>query len=125
MGESMAKLLIIEDEEILRTLLARALTSEGFEIIQAEDGEAGLNSIRANQPDIIITDMSLPKMTGWQLVEAVRKDPDVGTTPIIALSAHATAEDRTAAYNAGVSAYEEKPADIARLKEHISNLLRI
>ena len=121
----MAKLLIIEDEEILRTLLARALTSEGFEIIQAEDGEAGLNSIRANQPDIIITDMSLPKMTGWQLVEAVRKDPDVGTTPIIALSAHATAEDRTAAYNAGVSAYEEKPADIARLKEHISNLLRI
>ena len=119
----MTKLLIVEDEDILRAVLVRALSDTNLEIIEAADGEAGLAAVQDHRPDVIITDMSLPKMTGWELVEFVRGNAETRTIPIIALSAHATAEDRTAAYKAGISAYEEKPADIARLKEHISRLL--
>ena len=119
----MAKLLVIEDEDLIRGLLVEALASDGHVILEAEDGNIGLDKARNEQPDVIITDMSLPKATGWELVRAVREDPGTAQIPIIALSAHATAEDRAAAYDAGVNAYEEKPADIQRLKSKVSELL--
>lgn len=119
----MTKLLVIEDEPIVLEMLSHALSSAGYEIITAQDGEDGLAQAVKNNPGLIITDMSLPKMTGWDLIKKIRNDPHIGQTPVIALTAHATAEDRVAAYEAGVSAYESKPLDIKKLLARINDIL--
>ncbi len=119
----MAKLLVIEDEDIARGLLVQALSADGHVVIEAKDGTSGLDAAKQEKPDIVITDMSLPKSTGWEVIRAIRDDPEIGDVPVIALSAHGTAEDRSAAYDAGVTAYEEKPADIGRIKSKITEIL--
>ena len=118
----MKKLLVIEDEPIVLELLSHALTAAGYEFVSAIDGEAGLAQALTHKPDLIISDMSLPKLTGWDLIKKIRDNPDIGQTPIIALTAYATSEDRVAAYEAGVSAYESKPLDIKRLLARIDEL---
>jgi CheY-like chemotaxis protein len=119
----MAKILIIDDEEILRQLMEHVLSGDGHETITAEDGVAGIVLAKSDAPDLIISDMSMPKMTGWDMVKALKADPTTKDIPIIALTAHATADDRAAAFDAGISTYEEKPLDMARLKKHIAELI--
>ena len=122
-GGKVTKLLIIEDEPIVLEMLSHALASAGFDLIAASDGEEGLLQALKSKPDLIITDMSLPKMTGWDLIKQIRNDLKIGQTPVIALTAHATTEDRVAAYEAGVSAYESKPLDIKKLLARIHELI--
>ena len=119
----MSKILVIEDEEILAEILVMGLGADGHTVITAGDGVAGLEAARGENPDLIVTDMSLPKMTGWELVEKLRVDPATAAVPIIAMTAHTTADDRSAAYAAGVSAYEKKPIDMTRLKAKVTELL--
>lgn len=119
----MSKILVIEDDEILRTLMEQALGTSGYTVVSAADGEAGIAVARQTAPDLIISDMSMPKMTGWQMIDVLKRDPATANIPIIALTAHTTADDRTAGYQAGVSAYEEKPVNMARLKTKITDLL--
>lgn len=120
----MSRLLVIEDEPIVLKILVLALEAAGHDLITAEDGNLGLEQAREHKPDLIITDMSLPKLTGWQMIAKIREDSDMGEIPIIALTAHATSEDRVAAYEAGVSDYEQKPVDIAKLLSRIDDLLK-
>lgn len=119
----MAKILIIDDEEILRQLMEHVLSADGHDTITAPDGEAGVALAKSDVPDLIISDMSMPKMTGWEMVTSLKADPATKNIPIIALTAHATADDRAAAFDAGISAYEEKPVDMARIKKHIIELI--
>lgn len=119
----MSKILVIEDEDILAQILVMGLEGDGHTVISAGDGVAGLEAVRSESPDLVVTDMSLPKMTGWELIEKLRAQPATADLPIIAMTGHATAEDRSAAYAAGVSAYQQKPIDMARLKAKITELL--
>ncbi len=121
----MSKILVIEDEEILAEILVMGLEADGHTVIAVNDGMAGLEAVRTDIPDIIVTDMSLPKLTGWELIEKLRAEPETASLPIIAMTAHATAEDRAAAYAVGVSAYQQKPIDMARLKAKIADLLGV
>ena len=119
----MAKILIIDDEEILRQLMEHVLSGDGHDTITAADGKAGIVLAKNNAPDLIISDMSMPKMTGWDMVKALKADPNTKDIPIIALTSNATADDRAAAFDAGISTYEQKPLDMARLKKHIAELI--
>lgn len=119
----MAKILIIDDEEILRQLMEHVFSGDGHETITAPDGEAGIALAKSESPDVIVTDMSMPKMTGWEMIKILKADADTKDIPIIALTSHATADDRATAFEAGISAYEEKPVDMARLKTRIQELL--
>ncbi len=119
----MSTILLIDDEDLLQELMEHALSPEGYDILKASDGEAGIAMARQHLPDLIITDMSMPKMTGWQMIEALRRDEKTAAIPILALSAHRTAEDHSAGYAAGVTDYEEKPVNMARLKSKIVKLL--
>lgn len=120
---SVTKLLVIEDEPIVLEMLSHSLGVSGYELITAVDGEDGLAKTIEHEPDLIITDMSLPKITGWDLIKKIREHKNSSQTPIIALTAHATSEDRVAAYEAGVSAYESKPLDIKKLLARIETLI--
>lgn len=119
----MKKILVIDDEPIVLEMISHALKSAGFESVSASDGEEGLALALSNNPDLIITDMSLPKITGWDLIQEIRANSNISDTPILALTAHATSEDRVAAYEAGVSAYESKPLDIKKLLARIKELI--
>lgn len=121
----MTKLLVIEDEPLVLEMLSLALTNAGFDHVTASNGEDGLVQAKEHNPALIITDMSLPKLTGWELIEQIRNDPEIGNTPIVALTAHSTSEDRIAAYEAGVSAYEPKPLNVEKLLGRIKELINI
>ena len=120
----MSTILLIEDEAILQELMEHVLSSDGHSILTAADGQAGIAMAREHLSDLIITDMSMPKMTGWEMIKALRKDATTAAIPVLALTAHKTTEDRTAGYEAGVSDYEEKPVNMARLKQKIAKLLK-
>lgn len=119
----MVKILIVEDEEILLNLLVAGLSDAGFETITATDGVTALKMARVHTPILIVSDMGLPKMTGWELVKAVREDASIKNIPIIALTGHDTAVDRDEAHAAGITAFESKPVDIGRLKTAIVTIL--
>jgi CheY-like chemotaxis protein len=120
----LSTILVIDDEDLLQDLMVHVLSSEGHEILKASDGKEGVEMARKHIPDLIITDMSMPKMTGWQMIEVLRKDERTEAIPIIALTAHKTADDHIAGYAAGVDDYEEKPVNMARLKGKIAKLLK-
>ncbi|MEX0693096.1 MAG: response regulator [Rhodospirillales bacterium] len=120
----MSTILLIEDEAILQELMEHVLSADGHRILKASDGQAGMALAREHNPDLIITDMSMPKMTGWQMIEALRQDTMTAAIPVIALTAHTTADDHAAGYAAGVTDYEEKPVNMARLKQKIAMLLK-
>ena len=119
----MSTILLIDDEDLLQDLMAHALSPEGYEILRASDGQAGIEMARLHVPDLIITDMSMPKMTSWEMIETLRQDEKTSAIPVLALTAHKTADDRSAGYAAGVTDYEVKPVDMARLKRKIVKLL--
>ena len=118
------KILLIEDNELNRDMLSRRLIRKGFDVILAEDGECGLELARAQKPDLILMDMSLPVMDGWAATREIRADREIARTPIIALTAHAMSGDRERAIAAGCDDYDTKPVEFASLLGKIEALLR-
>jgi CheY-like chemotaxis protein len=119
----MAKILIIEDTENNRVLLTRRLKPRGYDIITAEDAERGLPLIQAERPDLVLMDVGLPGMNGWEATRQLKSDAATRHVPVIALTAHAMDGDREKAMAAGCDDYEIKPIDFNRLFEKIDRLL--
>jgi len=117
------KILIVEDDELNRDSLRRLLRRRGFEIVLAVDGEDGIATARAEAPDLILMDMSLPVVDGWEATRQLKADPAVQATPIIALTAHAMTSDRDKALAAGCDDFDTKPIDLDRLLPKIHALL--
>jgi CheY-like chemotaxis protein len=117
------KILIVEDDELNRDSLRRLLRRRGFEIVLAVDGEDGIATARAEAPDLILMDMSLPVVDGWEATRQLKADPAVQATPIIALTAHAMSSDRDKALAAGCDDFDTKPIDLDRLLPKIHALL--
>jgi len=120
----MPKILLVEDNEMNRDMLARRLEKRGYTVVIAVDGQSGVNLARSEKPDLILMDMSLPIIDGWEASRQLKADAAVATIPIIALTAHAMAEDREKALAAGCNEYETKPVDLASLLAKIEVLLR-
>jgi two-component system cell cycle response regulator DivK len=119
----MAKILLVEDNEMNRDMLSRRLVRKGFAVTMAVDGEAGVEAARDGQPDLILMDMSLPVLDGWEATRRIKADPKTSAIPIIALTAHAMAGDREKALDAGCDDYDSKPIDLPRLLDKIQALL--
>jgi two-component system cell cycle response regulator DivK len=118
------RLLLVEDNELNRDMLSRRLRRAGFEVALAADGEEALAAVRAQRPDLMLLDMNLPVLDGWSVCERVRQTPEIADIPIIALTAHAMAEDRERAIACGCDDYATKPMDFPQLLRQISGLLQ-
>lgn len=116
-------ILVIEDNEMNLDMLSRRLERKGYAVISALDGETGIQIARKKKPDLILMDIALPGMDGWQATRELRKAEETSATPIIALTAHAAPEDRATALDAGCDDYETKPVDLPRLLQKIESLL--
>ena len=116
------KILIVEDNEMNRDMLSRRLIKKGFEIIIAVDGEEGVKKTLSEKPDLILMDMSLPVMDGWEATKKLKSNSDTSKIPVIALTAHAMAQDKEKALAAGCDEYDTKPIDLNRLLSKISSL---
>ena len=119
----MPTILLVEDNEMNRDMLSRRLQRRGYEVAIAVDGREGIEMARAGGYDLILMDMSLPGLDGWDATRQLRADPDAITTPIIALTAHAMAGDRERALEAGCDDYDTKPIELPRLLSKIEALL--
>ena len=119
----MAKILLVEDNEMNRDMLSRRLLRRGYEVLVAEDGVAGVSMARSETPDLILMDMSLPVLDGWEATRQIKATPETQAIPIIALTAHAMAEDERKAREAGCDDYDTKPVELPRLLEKIEALL--
>jgi len=111
----MQTILLVEDNELNRDMLSRRLARKGFRVVTAEDGRQGLDLAGSEMPDLILMDMSLPVLDGWEATRLLKGDPATRCIPIIALTAHAMAEDEREAYRAGCDDFDTKPIDWARL----------
>lgn len=120
----MAHLLLVEDNEMNRDMLSRRLAKRGFTVAVAVDGAEGVAQARALQPDLILLDMSLPVLDGWEAARQLKADPGTARIPIIALTAHAMASDREKALGAGCDDFDTKPVELPRLLGKIDALLR-
>jgi CheY-like chemotaxis protein len=120
---AMAKILIIEDTENNRVLLTRRLKPRGHEIVTAEDAESGLVLVESEKPQLVLMDVGLPGMDGWNATRALKQNPATRHVPVIALTAHAMQGDRDKAVDAGCDDYETKPIDFNRLFEKIDRLV--
>jgi two-component system, cell cycle response regulator DivK len=119
----MAKILLVEDNEMNRDMLSRRLTRRGYEVVVAEDGVAGVELARSLAPDLILMDMSLPVMDGWEATRQIKSGEATRGIPVIALTAHAMAGDEEKALAAGCDGYETKPVDLPRLLARMESLL--
>lgn len=119
----MSRLLLVEDNEMNRDMLSRRLKKRGFEVQMAFDGKQGVEMARADLPDLILLDMSLPVMDGWEAARHLKDDDATKAIPIIALTAHAMAGDMEKALEAGCDDYDTKPVELKRLLEKIGKLL--
>ena len=119
----MAKILLVEDNEMNRDMLSRRLAKRGFDVVVALDGSSGAAAAAAEQPDLILMDISLPDMDGCEVTRLVRAQPSTASIPIIALTAHAMETDRIRALEAGCQDFDTKPVDLARLLAKIDALL--
>jgi two-component system, cell cycle response regulator DivK len=119
----MPKVLLVEDNEMNRDMLSRRLTRRGFEVVFAADGQQGVDLARAEKPDIILMDMSLPLMDGWEATRRIKADGTMRRIPVIGLTAHAMSGDREKAIEAGCDDYDSKPVEIDRLLGKINRLL--
>lgn len=119
----MTHILLVEDNEMNRDMLSRRLERKGFEITIAVDGEEGVEKALSVKPDLILMDMSLPKIDGWEATRRVKANPETASIPVIALTAHAMAEDREKALAAGCDEYDTKPVELPRLLEKIQGML--
>jgi two-component system cell cycle response regulator DivK len=120
----MAKILLVEDNEMNRDMLSRRLERRGYRVVIAEDGATGVALAKSENPDLILMDMSLPVMDGWEATRQVKASPETGAIPVIALTAHAMAGDEEKALAAGCNDYETKPVDLPKLLAKIEALLQ-
>jgi CheY-like chemotaxis protein len=120
----MPKILVVEDNEENRDSLSRRLQRRGFEVLLAADGIAGVESAKSGKPDIILMDMNLPLLDGWEATRQIKADSELVKVPVIALTAHAMTGDRERALDAGCTDYHTKPIEFAKLIEQIEALLR-
>ena len=119
----MPKILLVEDNEMNRDMLSRRLMRRGFEIAIAVDGAEGVAKAASEQPHLILMDMSLPIMDGWEATRTIRANPATAAIPMIALTAHAMQSDREAALAAGCNDFDTKPVDLDRLMAKIGALI--
>ncbi|MES1254295.1 MAG: response regulator [Acidobacteriota bacterium] len=119
------RILLVEDNEFNADMLTRRLTRRGFVISRAADGLQAVALARQERPDIILMDMSLPEIDGWEATRRIKSDRDVGGTPIIALTAHAMVSDRERALAAGCDEFETKPVDLDHLLKKIALLVGV
>jgi CheY-like chemotaxis protein len=117
------KILLVEDNEMNRDMLSRRLQRKGYEVTMAVDGRQGIDMARAGSFDLVLMDMSLPEVDGWEATRQLRAAPETKTVPIIGLTAHAMAGDREKALEAGCNDYDTKPVEFARLIAKIETLL--
>ena len=118
----MPRVLIVEDNEPNRDMLSRRLQRRGFEVVVAMDGVEGVAKSKSEHPDIVLMDMSLPVMNGWEATRAIRADAATQAIPVIALTAHSMPGDREKAMEAGCDDYDVKPVDLPRLLEKMAAL---
>lgn len=119
----MKRILLVEDNVVNREMLTRRLERRDFEVVYAVDGEQALDKARTESPDLILMDMSLPLMDGWEATRRLKADPETESIPVIALTAHAMDGDRREAMDAGCDDYDTKPVDLDRLVGKIRDLL--
>ncbi len=119
----MAKILLVEDNEISRDLLSRRLRKSGYQIVMAVDGNQAISMASRERPDVILMDMTLPGIDGWEATRELRRRPDTSRIPVIALTAHTLPADRARALAAGCDEYEPKPVELAELVHKIETLL--
>jgi two-component system, cell cycle response regulator DivK len=119
----MTKILLIEDNEMNRDMLSRRLAKQGYEILIAVDGEEGLAKAQADAPALILMDMSLPGIDGWEATRRLKAAPQTQKIPVIALTAHAMSDDREKALGAGCDDFDTKPVELPRLLSKIQALL--
>jgi CheY-like chemotaxis protein len=120
----MAKVLLVEDQEDNRDMLSRRLKKRGYEVAIAVDGAEGVEKARSETPDLILMDMSLPVMDGWEATRILKAEGGTRSIPVVALTAHAMNTDREKAFEAGCDAYETKPIELPRLLETMEKLLQ-
>jgi CheY-like chemotaxis protein len=119
----MTTILVVEDEASIRDLIERRLVIEKYHVITASDGARAVALARAELPDLILMDMGLPTLNGWQATHRIKTRPETQAIPIIALTAYAMPEDRARCIAAGCDEYETKPIDFSRLLHKIRTLL--
>lgn len=119
----MAKILLVEDNEMNRDMLSRRLERRGYEVIVAVDGEEGVARAKAEAPDLVLMDMSLPVLDGWAATRQLKAAPETKSIPIVALTAHAMSGDREKALAAGCDDFDTKPIDLPRLLGKVEGLL--
>jgi CheY-like chemotaxis protein len=119
----MAKILLVEDNELNRDMLSRRLIRRGFDVVIAVDGGQGADMAVSESPDLILLDMSLPVMNGWDVAQKLKADSATRNIPIIALTAHAMGGDREKALDAGCNEYETKPVEFKRLLDKMNSFL--
>ena len=119
----MPRILLVEDNEMNRDMLSRRLMRKGYEVLLAVDGEEGVSIGLRERPDLILMDMSLPVLDGWQATRALKAAAETQTIPVIALSAHALEGERQKALDAGCDEFETKPVDLPRLLDKMKSLL--
>src|ERR1700732_2643273 len=119
----MAKILLVEDNEMNRDMLSRRLLRKGYEVVMAVDGGQAVTMAESDRPDLILMDMSLPVIDGWEATRRIKATSELRKIPIIALTAHAMATDRNKALEAGCDDYDTKPIELQRLLGKIETLL--
>jgi two-component system, cell cycle response regulator DivK len=119
----MPKILLVEDNEISRDILTRRLRKNGYQIFSVGDGSEALAAAAREQPDLILMDMTLPGMDGWEVTTELRRRPAIANIPVIALTAHTLPGDRERALAAGCDEYETKPVELPQLIDKIETLL--
>ena len=117
----MPKILIVEDNELSRDMLSRRLRRKGYEVLVATDGQEGIAMAQRELPDLVLMDLSLPDLDGWEATRRLKKDAKTQHIPVIALTAHAMSGDREKAIDAGCDEYDTKPIDLRRL---LSKMIR-
>ena len=119
----MDKILLVEDNELNRDMLSRRLERKGYEVVVAADGQQSLELAELEKPSLILMDMSLPELDGWEATRRLKAEPATRDIPVIALTAHALVSDREKAYRAGCDDYDTKPVEFQRLLAKIERLL--
>lgn len=115
----MARILLVEDNELNRDMLSRRLNRRGYQVLLAVDGQEALDLAESQMPDVILMDMDLPVLNGWEATRRLRDTPAIRNIPVVALTAHALPADRARALEAGCDAYQSKPVDFAELVSKI------
>ena len=120
----MPRILVIEDNEENRDSLARRLQRRGFEVLLAAGGKVGVETTKAEHPDLVLMDLNMPEVDGWEATRRIKADPATADVPVIALTAHAMAGDKERAFAAGCADYHTKPIEFPKLMAQIESLLQ-